>query len=181
MVSHAGFYEVMISSMFKDLLLKGDPRPWFALLLGGYVVCGLSFLGFGRTPWQVGLTVMTAFVADFLLHRLLRKRGGFPWSGLITGCGLSLLLDCGSNPWLPMLPPLLAIGSKQLFTVNGRHVYNPALIGLIASMALGGGLVSPAPAYQWGGTWAIALFLAGLAMVVFMPQIERSWMALRRR
>lgn len=136
------------------------------------MVCGLSFLGFGRTPWQVELMVMTAFVADFLLDRLLRKRGGFPWSGLITGCGLSLLLDCGSNPWLPMLPPLLAIGSKHLFTVNGRHVYNPALFGLIASMALGGGLVLPAPAYQWGGTWAIALFLAGLAMVVFMPPMS---------
>ena len=156
--------------------MKNDPRPWFALLLGTYVLCGLVFLGFGRTPWQVALTVGTAAVADFVFDRLLRKRGGFPWSGLITGFGLSLLLDCGSNPWLPALPPLLAIGSKHLFTVKGRHVYNPALFGLVASMALGGGLVSPAPAYQWGGTWAIALFLAGLAMVVFMPRIGRSWL-----
>jgi hypothetical protein len=176
MGSRAGFDQVMVSGVLKIGLLKGDPRPWFALLLGGYVVCGLSFFGFGRTPWQVGLTVVTAVVADFLLDRLLRKRGGFPWSGLITGCGLSLLLDCGSSTWLPMLPPLLAIGSKHLFTVNGRHAYNPALFGLVASMALGGGFVSPAPAYQWGGTWAIALFLAGLAMVVFMPRIGRSWM-----
>lgn len=155
---------------------KGDPRPWFALLLGTYVICGLTFLGFGRTPWQVALVITTALLADFLGNLLLRKRRGFPWSGLITGCGLSLLLDYGSNPWLPMLPPLLAIGSKHLFTVNGRHVYNPGLFGIVASITLGGGLVSAAPAYQWGGTWAVALFVVGLAMVVIMPKIGRSWL-----
>jgi hypothetical protein len=166
----------MVVRMDDGLPRKSDPRPWFALLLGGYVLCGLAFLGFGRTPGQAALVVVTAVVADYLLNRLFRKRGGFPWSGLITGCGLCLLLDYGSSPWLPLLPPLLAIGSKHLFTVNGRHVYNPALFGLIASMALGGGLVSPAPAYQWGGTWAIAMFLAGLALVVFMRQIGRGWL-----
>ena len=155
---------------------KSDPRPWFALLLGTYLVCGMAFLGFARTPWQVALVIGTAVTADFLGNLLLRKRNGFPWSGLITGCGLSLLLDYGSHPWLPLLPPMLAIGSKHLFTVNGRHVYNPALFGLVASMAIGGGLISPAPAYQWGGTWAVALFLIGLALVVFIPRIGRGWM-----
>lgn len=153
-----------------------DPRPWFALLLGVYLACGLGFLGFGRSPWQALLTIATAVAADALGNRLLRRREGFPWSGLITGCGLCLLLDYGSSPWLPMLPPLLAIGSKHLFTVRGRHAYNPALFGLIASMALGGGLVSPAPAYQWGGTWAVALFLVGLSAVFVVPKIGRGWL-----
>ena len=166
----------MVVPMDHVLFRKGDPRPWFALLLGSYLVCGMVFLGFGRTPWQVALVVTTAVTADFLGNLLLRKRGGFPWSGLITGCGLSLLLDYGSNPWLPMLPPLLAIGSKHLFTVNGRHVYNPGLFGIVTSILLGGGLVSPAPAYQWGGTWAVALFVVGLALVVIMPKIGRSWL-----
>ncbi len=154
--------------------LKADPRPWFALLLASYVICGLAFFGFGRSPWQIALVVGRAVAADNLANRLFRERGGFPWSGLITGCGLSLLLDFGSHPWLPVLPPLLAIGSKHLFTVNGRHVYNPALFGLISSLVVGGGMISPAPAYQWGGTWSVALFLAGLAPVVFIPKIGRS-------
>jgi hypothetical protein len=166
----------MLPPMFVSVFRTGDPRPWFALLLGTYVVCGLAFLGFGRTPWQVALTVTTAIAADYLANRLFRKRGGFPWSGLITGCGLCLLLDCGSSAWLPILPPLLAIGSKHLFTVDGRHVYNPALFGLIAGMVLGGGLVSPAPAYQWSGTRAVALFLAGLALVLVLPKIGRNWL-----
>ena len=153
-----------------------DPRPWFALLVGVYVACGLTVLGFGRSPWQVFLIISTALAADFVANFWLRKRKEFPWSGLITGCGLSLLLDFGSNPWLPVLPPLLAIGSKHLFTVNGRHVYNPALFGLMSGMVLGGGLISPAPAYQWNGTWAVALFLVGLALVVFIPRIGRGWL-----
>ena len=43
-------------------------------------------------------------------------------------------------------------------------------------MLLGGGLISPAPAYQWGGTWAVAMFLGGLAMVVFIRKIQRGWL-----
>ena len=169
-------HQLILITMNAPSSPKSDPRPWFALLLGIYVVCGLAFFGFGRTPWQVALTIGTAVAADFLLDRLLRKRRGFPWSGLITGCGLSLLLDYGSNPWLPMLPPLLAISSKHLFTIHGRHVYNPALFGLIAGMLLGGGMVSPAPAYQWGGTWVVAFFFVGLALVIFIPKIGRSWL-----
>lgn len=122
------------------------------------------------------MVVCTAALADFLANWFFRKRKEFPWSGLITGCGLALLLDYGSNVWLPLLPPLLAIGSKHLFTVDGKHVYNPALFGVIAGMLLGGGLISPAPAYQWGGTWAVAMFLGGLAMVVFIRKIQRGWL-----
>ncbi len=160
----------------SELIKRGDPRPWFAALLGAYLVCGLVFLGFARTPWQVVMVVGTAVLADFLANLYFRKRREFPWSGLITGCGLALLLDYGSNVWLPMLPPLLAIGSKHLFTLNGKHVYNPALFGVIAGMLLGGGLISPAPAYQWGGTWAVAMFLGGLALVVFIRKIGRGWL-----
>jgi hypothetical protein len=166
----------MVTAMESNFSRKSDPRPWFALLLATYLVCGMLFLGFARTPWQVALVISTAVTADYLGNLLLRKRNGFPWSGLITGCGLSLLLDYGSNPWLPMLPPLLAIGSKHLFTANGRHVYNPGLFGIVTSILLGGGLVSPAPAYQWGGTWAVALFVVGLALVLIMPKIGRSWL-----
>ena len=162
--------------MVENVIRRVDPRRWFALLLSTYVIMGLTVFGFGRTPWQVILTVATAVGADYAANLYFRKRGGFPWSGWITGCGLALLLDYGSSPWLPMLPPLLAIGSKHLFTVNGRHVYNPALFGLISSMVLGGGLISPAPAYQWGGTWAVAMFLAGMALVFFIPKIGRSWL-----
>jgi hypothetical protein len=160
----------------REMTTGGDPRPWFAGLLGAYLVCGLVFLGFARTPWQAAMVVITAALADFLANRFFRRRTEFPWSGLITGCGLALLLDYGSNAWLPLLPPLLAIGSKHLFTLNGKHVYNPALFGVIAGMLLGGGLISPAPAYQWGGTWAVAMFLAGLAMVVFIRKIRRGWL-----
>ena len=160
----------------REMTGAADPRPWFAALLGTYLLCGLMFLGFARTPWQVAMVVGTAAMADFLANLYFRKRREFPWSGLITGCGLALLLDYGSSSWLPMLPPLLAIGSKHLFTLNGRHVFNPALFGVISGMLLGGGLISPAPAYQWGGTWAVAMFLAGLAMVVFIRKIGRGWL-----
>ena len=72
------------------MTLGGDPRPWFAALLGTYLVCGLVFLGFARTPWQVVMVVGTAVAADFFANLFFRNRREFPWSGLITGCGLAL-------------------------------------------------------------------------------------------
>ena len=60
---------------------------------------------------------------------------------------------------------LLTIGSKYLLTFRGRHVFNPSMFGVAASLLVGGDLISTAPAYQWGGTWAMSAFLVMAALV----------------
>ncbi|MGB0775479.1 MAG: RnfABCDGE type electron transport complex subunit D, partial [Akkermansiaceae bacterium] len=157
------------------------PSPWrdiripFAALLTGYVVLGLGWLGFSRSLWQILLTLVCAVGFDLLANRFFRHESWkFPWSGLITGLGLSLLLNFGAHPWLPILPAFLAIASKHIFTVRGKHVYNPGLFGLIVGMVLAGGMLSPAPAYQWGGTAGVCCMLGGLALFVFVRKINRS-------
>lgn len=154
---------------------KLDVRILLAGLLAGYLLAGIGWLGFARTPLQVMLTVGTAVAADWIANGLLRKRGwAFPWSGLITGLGLSLLLNFGSHPWLPIWPAVLAIASKYIFTVRGKHIYNPGLFGLIAGMVLTGGSLSPAPAYQWGGSGMMVFPLLGLAVILIAPKIKRA-------
>jgi enediyne biosynthesis protein E4 len=153
---------------------SGDPRWRVAAILAAYVVLGLTVLGFNRSPAQVALTVATAVMLDMLLHRLFR--GGpplFPLSAFITGLGLSILVNYAHGPWLAAVAPALAIGSKYLFTFRDRHVFNPALFGVVASLLLGGGLISDAPAYQWGGSYAIAVFIATLALFLFVLKIDR--------
>jgi enediyne biosynthesis protein E4 len=156
-----------------------DARWRVAAILLGYVVLGITVLGFNRSPVQVATTVVTAVLLDMLLHRLLR--GGpplFPLSALITGLGLSILVNYAHGLWLAAIPPMFAIASKYLFTFRGRHVYNPALFGVVACLLLGGGLISDSPAYQWGGSYAIGVFIVTLALFLFVLKINRMALVL---
>jgi hypothetical protein len=151
-----------------------DPRVVVAAILFVYVVLGITLLGFNRDPLQVAITIGSAVVFDMVLHQVLR--GGpplFPFSALITGLGLSILVNYAHGPWKAMVPPLLAIASKYLLTFRGKHVYNPAMFGVVASLLLGNGMISDSPAYQWGGSYSIAFLIATLAIFTFVLRIKR--------
>lgn len=151
-----------------------DPRIPVALILFGYLVLGMTVLGFNRSPLQVAITVATAVALDMLFHRLLV--GGpplFPFSALITGMGLSILINYAHGYWYAAIPPLFAIGSKYLVTLRGRHFYNPTLVGVVVCLLLMDGMISPSPAYQWGGSYAIAAFIVTLALFFFALRIQR--------
>lgn len=156
-----------------------DLRWRVAAILLAYVVLGITVLGFNRSPWQVATTVAAAVLLDMGLHCLLR--GGpplFPLSAFITGLGLSILVNYAHGLWLAAIPPMFAIASKYLFTFRGRHVYNPALFGVVACLLLGGGSISDSPAYQWGGSYAITIFIVTLALFLFVLKINRTVLVL---
>ena len=153
---------------------RHDPRWPVAAILFAYVTLGISVLGFNRAPEQVAITVLTAVGLDMLLHKLLR--GGpplVPLSAFITGLGLSILVNYAHGMWLAAVPPAFAIASKYLFTFRGRHVYNPALFGVVACLLFGGGMISDSPAYQWGGSYAVVMFIATLGVYLFVLRINR--------
>jgi Na+-transporting NADH:ubiquinone oxidoreductase subunit NqrB len=89
----------------------------------------------------------TAGLTDLLLNRWKTKRWIFPQSGLITGSGLSLLME---SPELKLyaLAAFAAILSKHHFKYNGRHVFNPATYGLLFVTSL-----FPYSAVSFGGQW----------------------------
>jgi enediyne biosynthesis protein E4 len=152
-----------------------DPRIPFALILSAYAVLGCTVLHFNRNPAQILLTVLSACLFDMALHYLLRgRRLLFPISAYITGVSLALLLNYSHNNYLLFLPVYLAVGSKYLFTYDGRHVYNPSMFGIAASLLIGSDLITTAPAYQWGGTWAMSAFIITAALTLFVFKIGRG-------
>ena len=154
---------------------KNDPRWKVFALQSTFVLLGITFWGFNRSPLQVGFIVLTCIVLDCLLHYLLRRRALLvPLSAAITGMGLSILTNFSHGLWLAVLPPFFAIASKYLCTVNGRHVYNPALFGVVAALLLSDGMITPAPAYQWGGSGVTAFFVVTAALMLFALNIRRS-------
>lgn len=151
-----------------------DPRVAFAGLLTLYAVLGGTVLRFGRDPLQMALTVASACALDMALTWWLRGQRLVPLSAYISGLSLALLLNYSHDYFLLFLPVVLAIGSKHLLTFRGRHVFNPSMFGVAASLLVGGDLISTAPAYQWGGTWAMSAFLVMAALVLFLAKIGRN-------
>ncbi len=153
---------------------SNDPRIPFAVLLTLYAGLGATVLRFGRDPLQMLLTVASALALDMALAWWLRAERLVPLSAYISGLSLALLLNYSHDYLLLFFPVFLTIGSKYLLTFRGRHVFNPSMFGVAVSLLLGGDLISTAPAYQWGGTWAMSAFLVMAAISLFVARIGRN-------
>jgi enediyne biosynthesis protein E4 len=154
-----------------------DPRLPFAFILASYCALGVFVLGFNRTPLQVVLTIGACMGFEVLFQRLFKPgEKVVPLSAFITGCGLSIVLNYAHNPWLLLLPTFFAIGSKYVFTYEGRHVFNPALFGVCAAITLGAGMFDSSPAYQWSGSWAMGSLFGAIALLFFIGRVNRLWL-----
>jgi Na+-translocating ferredoxin:NAD+ oxidoreductase RnfD subunit len=154
-----------------------DPRVAFAAILTVYVAMGVLWLGFNRSPTQIVAIVAIGCTLDVALHWVLRKRELIlPLSAYITSLSLAILLNYAHGYTLLALPVFLAIGSKYVFTIDGRHHFNPSLFGVVVTLLLAGHLISAAPAYQWGGTLAMSVFIVTLALAGFALRIGRGWL-----
>lgn len=156
---------------------RRDPRWPFAAILSLYAVMGVAWLGFNRSPTQILLIVGAAGALDMLLHRLLRKREWiFPLSACISGLSLALLLNYSHDYFLLLLPVFIAIGGKYLLTFRGQHTINPSLAAVATTLLFFGSLITTAPAYQWGGHWAMSAFMVTAALSLFVFRVGRGWL-----
>lgn len=141
-----------------------DPRWWQICCLGGLLTYGLLRLHFDTPAVQIAATIGTALGAQLFFTRLLRVPT-FEWkSALISGLGLCFLFR--ANDWrLSVLCAAIAIGSKFLIRWNGKHIWNPTNIALVAMMVgFDQAWVSPG---QWGSgpTLAYAMAMGGAFVV----------------
>jgi Na+-transporting NADH:ubiquinone oxidoreductase subunit NqrB len=98
-------------------------------------------------------------------------------SAIVTCLGLCILLRADSV-WVHPLAACLAISSKFVLRIGGKHVWNPANAGVIlALLFLPGAWVSPG---QWGSDIAYAgWFIAGGCLVTSKARrLDISWMFL---
>jgi len=140
-----------------------DPR-WFQIVVLGLLLCyGITALGFG-IRWQNAVAIMaTAQLMQFVGTHAFGLHRYDPLSALITSLSLTLLLRTDAVT-LAMLAAAIAIGSKFLIRVRGKHVFNPANAALVALM-----LVSDkawVSSGQWGSAAIGSLALACLGFLV---------------
>ena len=155
-----------------------DPRIFVAGILFTYLVLGLTVLGFNRSPEQALITTTLCCGIDFLLTRIFSGKWVVPLSAFITSLSLSFLLNFSHESWMIVLPVLLAIGSKYVLRLNGKHFFNPALFGVAGSLLLSRDLITAAPAYQWNGIGAMSAFIVMLGLMFVIPKVNRHWLVL---
>lgn len=152
-----------------------DPRLPFGALLFGYAVAGFTFMGFNRQWWQMAIIMSSASLLEVTLSWLLHRRKIVPLSAFITSCSLSILLNYSHHSWVLLFPVFLAIGSKYVLTVDGKHVFNPAMFGVAVSLLVSREWITAAPAYQWaGGDVTISVFIATAAVMLFVFRVGKT-------
>lgn len=88
----------------------------------------------------------------------------FPLSAMISCCSLAIILNWSYDFHNLFLPVFICIASKYIFTLNGKHFFNPSLFAICFCLLFGGEFVTLAPSYQWYGSaqsaWVMMYFVA---------------------
>ena len=144
-------------------MIRRDARLYQLLFQASLLTLGVLLRDFSLLPLQMILCIAAAMATQALwLRRLELPEVGY-LSSAITGFGLSLLLRADTL-WLHPLVACLAISSKFLLRIQGKHVFNPANFGIgLALLVLPGAWISPG---QWGNDLAIAVWLVALGALV---------------
>lgn len=139
----------------KELLV--DARNIQIIYLSLFLFYGISNLDWEITADKIAVLLMTVLITQALWIWIV----GASWRGLksalITGLGLSILLQTDSVLTL-VAAGALAISSKFLIRINGKHLFNPANFGIIAGILLfQDAWISPG---QWGSDANFLLILS---------------------
>ncbi|MFN0025231.1 MAG: hypothetical protein ACKVS5_15175 [Parvularculaceae bacterium] len=146
--------------------LPKDAR-WFQIAAQSIIIAvGLIVLDFRITSPQIAAAIGAALAAQGLCSALFASR--FDWkSAAITGLSLCLLLRA-NDIWPFVAAAAIGVGSKFALRRNGRHVFNPANIGIIAILSVGvfgAGSGAWTSTGEWGSAAWLALMIACLGAI----------------
>ena len=140
-----------------------DARHYQIAALSALLIFNLGWLDFGAQPLNSALAITAALATQALCTYLFSLPSFDPRSPLITGLSLSLLLRV-DDPWLAALAAVIAIGSKFVFRIGGKHIFNPAGFAIVVLLASAHGVwISPG---QWGSAVWFAALLCFFAILV---------------
>jgi len=140
-----------------------DPRYYQIAVLTSLLFFGVLALDFG-IHWQNAAAIITTALAVQLAGTAYAQLPRFdPLSPMITSLSLTLLLRT-DEIGLAAAAAAIAIGSKFLIRIRGKHVFNPANVALVSLMLLSDkAWVSSG---QWGSAALGAFALACLGFLV---------------
>jgi Na+-transporting NADH:ubiquinone oxidoreductase subunit NqrB len=139
-----------------------DARHFQILALSTLLALNLAWLDLGASTAASAVAIASALAVQAIASRLV----GLPVdlrSPLITGLSLSLLLR-GDTLWVHALAATIAIASKFILRIDGKHIWNPATFAItVLIVASDHAWISPG---QWGASAWFATLLGFFAIMV---------------
>jgi Na+-transporting NADH:ubiquinone oxidoreductase subunit NqrB len=150
-----------------------DARYFQIGALGSLLLINFWRVDFGAQPVASAVAIGTALIAQIACARLAGRQLELR-SPLITGLSLSLLLRA-DGLWLHAAAGTIAIASKFVLRLNGKHVFNPAGLAIVVLLLTSNGVwISPG---QWGSdVWFAAL--AVLFAILVLTAARRADIAI---
>ena len=139
-----------------------DARHYQIAALATLLTYNLGWLDFGARPLNSALAIGSALLTQALCTRALRLPQFEARSPLITGLSLSLLLRA-DDPGLHALAGAIAILSKFVLRIDGKHVFNPAGFAIVVLLA------THAPVWISPGQWGASVWFAALTGFFAIP------------
>jgi Na+-translocating ferredoxin:NAD+ oxidoreductase RnfD subunit len=111
------------------------------------------------------LAIGTAILAELVLGRIFAGKWPVLASAYISGISVGILVRSPAF-WPYVLCALLAITSKYVLRVNGRHIFNPSNFGISALLFLAGDTVASL-SIQWGNFFLpmVVIWILGTIIV----------------
>ncbi len=124
------------------------------MALGSLLIFGIAGRAFSIEGVDIAAIFATALATQWALSAIFAVRFEAK-SALITVLSLTLLLR--ANTAYPLMAAaFIAISSKFLLRANGKHIFNPANIGIVAVTLFSGA------AWTTPGQWGTAIWLAAI-------------------
>ena len=153
-----------------------DARYFQIIFQSVFLIYGIAYLHWSAAWWiystYFSISILTQFLCSIIFNKnsLLIFSTGW-WkkfvvsipSALISSFGLSLLLK--TNHWyIAALAAVISIASKYILRINGKHVFNPSALGIVAVLFFtGSAWISPG---QWGSNMVILFTVLCLGFIV---------------
>lgn len=145
---------------YKKLI---DPRYFQIAVLSSLLIFGIAILDFGIHWYNALAIILTTQAVQFFCMRAAGLPQYDPLSAAITSLSLTLLLRTDAIG-IAVVAACIAIGSKFVLRVRGKHIFNPANIALVTLMFCSDNAwVSSG---QWGSATLGAMTLACLGFLV---------------
>lgn len=148
MTSHALPAEAAHDWRHRIGLDRIDKRYLAPILVTLVLITGQVTFGFLESWSRTFLAIATSIAVELLLGRLFGGAWPHLASAYISGISVGMLVR-SPEFWPYALCSALSITSKYVLRMDGRHLWNPSNLGIVAMLVLAADTVAPL-SVQWG-------------------------------